>query len=127
MLKVWHWESGTVQYEIPILDAVRPFIAVAPKPKRGDEDDEDEAQSKGKRKGKRRGRGEKGTEKDDRGSSDTEGEADSNAINMIVQPRQVLVIHKIASMERAGEQYIIFCAVGSVTFILFVQANGWLT
>ncbi|KAM6497056.1 hypothetical protein JOM56_007529 [Amanita muscaria] len=57
MLKIWDWMSGAVQYEFPILDAVRPFIVI-PQPKRVvDEEDEDEG-TRGKLEGKGKGKDE---------------------------------------------------------------------
>ncbi|KIL69353.1 hypothetical protein M378DRAFT_184523 [Amanita muscaria Koide BX008] len=120
MLKIWDWMSGTVQYEIPILDAVRPFITVIPQPKRGvDEEDEDQGKLEGKSKGKRQGKGKKGKEKAvEEGERETSeiAEGDGSAIN--AQPRQVLVVHKISSVQHAEEPYLVFNAVGATA--LFV-------
>ena len=49
MLKVWDWMSGVAQYAIPVLDAVRPFIAVAAKPKRNEDVQVEESKPKGKK------------------------------------------------------------------------------
>lgn len=82
MLKVWDWMSGVAQYDIPVLDAVRLFIAVAAKPKRNEEVQVEESKPKGKKK------------------------ADESAAPE--PPRYVLVIHRIATVQHAGEPYLIF-------------------
>ena len=79
MLKVWDWMSGVAQYDIPVLDAVRPFAA---KPERNEEVQVEESKPKAKKK------------------------ADESAAPE--PPRYVLVIHRIATVQHAGEPYLIF-------------------
>lgn len=98
VLKVWDWMSGVTQYDIPVLDAVRPFIVVAAKPKRSDDDQVEESKPKGKK-----GKGKK--------------KADGSAAPE--PPRYVLVIHRIATVQHAGEPYLIFNAVGFADFLIF--------
>ncbi|KAF8630455.1 hypothetical protein AX15_002907 [Amanita polypyramis BW_CC] len=110
VLKVWDWMSGTVQYEVPILETVRPFIVVSAKSKRGGDDDEDELQSSPKGiKGKQAVVGE---EKEKETLTEITEEDDS-APKTPQQPRQVLVIHKIASLRHAGGLHLLFNAVGA--------------
>ncbi|OCH87825.1 WD40 repeat-like protein [Obba rivulosa] len=69
MLKLWDWFSGRLLSEIPISDAVEPFIQVKPPKRRrveGDGDDGEgaESQNKGRRRGgRRKGKG-KGKEQE---------------------------------------------------------------
>ncbi|KAF8637615.1 hypothetical protein AX17_002684 [Amanita inopinata Kibby_2008] len=118
MLKVWDWMSGTLQFEIPVLDAVRPFIRVAAKGKWSDDEDEDDSQPH--KEESKRGRGKKGRKK----VADEEQEQVLDLVEEGMntpeilethasQPNKVLVIHKIASLEVAGSQHIIFSAVGA--------------
>lgn len=92
VLKVWDWMSGALLYDIPILDAVRPFIVVTAKPKRGDDEQDEDSKPQGrKRKGKKKA-----------------DESDAPQ----PPPRHVLVIHRIATVQHAGEPHLIFNAVG---------------
>ncbi|KAK2463593.1 hypothetical protein APHAL10511_004344 [Amanita phalloides] len=93
VLKVWDWMSGAIQFELGILDAVRPFVVVAVKPKRGGDNDDDELRSNSKGK-KRKGNKNPATEE-------------------FVQPRYALVIHRIASIQHAGQIHLFFNAVGA--------------
>ena len=84
--------SGALHYDIPILDAVRPFIVVTAKPKRGDDEQDEDSKPRGKKR--------KGKKKAD--------ESDAPQ----PPPRHVLVVHRIATVQHAGEPHLIFNAVG---------------
>ncbi len=93
--------SGVAQYDIPILDVVKPFIAFSAKPKRSDDDQVEETKPKGKK-----GKGKK--------------KADESAAPET--PRYVLVIHRIATVQCSEEPYLIFNAVGFVNFFSVSEA-----
>lgn len=82
VIKLWNWMSGDLLADIPIEEAVNPFIIV--KPPKGrygrTDDDGEEEQPKFEKQGRRRGRGRgKRAQKDDSGTvevtiADVEGE-----------------------------------------------------
>ncbi|KAL0955291.1 hypothetical protein HGRIS_004181 [Hohenbuehelia grisea] len=127
MLKVWDWMSGSLLFEIPILDAVTPYIHVRPpKRKRGwDEgNDEEGTTSKGRRRRRGKGRaadpassaatGPEAADENllpDAAPDNAMDEASESAPNY--QGRTTLVIHKIDSIESNDGNYLVFSAVGA--------------
>lgn len=107
-LKVWDWMTGVWQGDIPILDAVLPYIRVRPQKK--NELDED-----GERKPNKRRR--KKEQKNKAQASDDEGEGEKPADNTAPDapaPEEpfTLAIHKIASLTINDNRYLIFSAIG---------------
>lgn len=117
-------------HEIPILDAMQPFLKVrAKKRKRGDdnedgENDQGEPKPKGRRgrkknKGKNVDAAQEGHDEPETapvaGPSRLTHSGAEGAPNPEEDGENVLVVHKIASMEVNHERYLIFSAVGSVT------------
>ncbi|KAG6826553.1 hypothetical protein H0H92_015328 [Tricholoma furcatifolium] len=139
-LKVWDWMSGTAKYEIPVWDAVEPFIRVrSPKRKRGEEGGEaGEAKRKGrgkKAKGRGKGKGKEKAkaedeageeeEKDEAEEVEAEAEAAAEVQDEVVAPDtpvgagnvaeedkgdKILVIRKI---ETTPSRHVLFSAVGA--------------
>ena len=122
-LKVWDWMTGKVKYELPVWDAVEPFIVVrALKRKRGATDDDGDEPPEGARVKKSKGKKGKGKAKRHQAMEDDEEEErdvenDTPIVESVVeeeppQPEKVLVIHRIESVESDMGTYIIFSVVG---------------
>ncbi|KAL6305963.1 WD40-repeat-containing domain protein [Sparassis latifolia] len=80
VFKLWDWMTGTLQSEIPVLDAVKPFIKVqAVKGKWGREDGEDGEDdgagqhARGKKKRGKRRKGKEQVREDDRADGEADG------------------------------------------------------
>ncbi|PFH51854.1 hypothetical protein AMATHDRAFT_2753 [Amanita thiersii Skay4041] len=124
MLKIWDWMSGSIQFEIPILDAVQPFIRVAARRRKDCDDNENENEPQTSKKGKKRGKEKKGKE---RATEDPSAESDQgsalSAEQLSASP-QVLVIHKICTLEISGTPYIVFNAVGATALFSCPLKDG---
>ncbi|KAJ7180880.1 WD40 repeat-like protein [Mycena filopes] len=118
MLKVWDWMSGKVKREIPVLDAVAPFIKVRP-PKRtprrfeddgGEDDGDGEDSKKRSRKGKARAKRTRGEDKEE--SAPVEGSEPTEAVEA---GDPVLALRRIESLksDMGDARYLIFSAVGA--------------
>ncbi|KAG6853880.1 hypothetical protein C0991_000345, partial [Blastosporella zonata] len=121
-LKIWDWMTGTVKHDIPVWDAVEPYIRVRnTKRKRGD-DGEDAPETKRKGRGKKaKGKGKAKAEQDPADGEETlvtetpENVADTSAAPTTsnvagTEGEKVLVIRKI---ETTTSRHIIFSAVGA--------------
>jgi len=114
--------TGKVKYELPVWDAVEPFIVVrALKRKHGATDDDGDEPPEGARVKKSKGKKRKGKAKRDQAMEDDEEERevenDTPIVESVVeeeppQPEKVLVIHRIESVESDMGTYIIFSVVG---------------
>jgi len=139
---VWDWVTGKEKHDIPIQEAVEPFIVVKGKKRRwfdetemGGENSTFRARKKG-RKGKGRGKAKEVSEQDmdmeDAGDDDTpapaivEGtpEAEGGPQESIRPEVEelVLAIHKINSFETLQGNHLVFSAIGylSCSFLYLV-------
>ena len=132
MLKVWDWMAGKEEHNIPIQEAVEPFIVVKGKKRRwfdeaevGDENSSVRARKKsrkGKRKGKAKDVSEQDVDIEEAGDDGTpaptvmEGTPEDGPQRSIRPEVEelVLAIHKIDSFETPQEKYLVFSAVGYV-------------
>ena len=133
VLKVWDWMTGKEKYNIPIQEAVEPFIVVKGKKRRWIEEDEmgDENSTVRvkKRNRKRKNKGKSKQEQvskqdvdmedtgDDVGSTtpaiaeNPQGDVTRDSIRPEVE-ETVLAIHKIDSFETPHGKHLVFSAVG---------------
>jgi tRNA (guanine-N(7)-)-methyltransferase subunit TRM82 len=122
MLKIWDWMTGKVKREIPISDAVEPFMKVKPArrtPRRFEDGDENGDDTKKKsRKGKARAKQARGDSREGSTSvtpaepSETAEAADSLDAN--ASGDSVLALRRIESLKSDMDEsrYLIFSAVG---------------
>ena len=136
-LKLWDWMSGEQIAEVPVLEAVEPYIKVkAPKNRRGWNDGEDDeggtAENNVARRKKRgrkgRGKGTSAWQKEgsvegtpaaeDKGMGDGEGDAEmtpgpaQSEVGTEETDRTVLVIHKVSSLDLGDHgRYLVFSAI----------------
>lgn len=118
MLKVWDWMTGTLKYEVPVLESIEPFVGVkATKRKRGLPEDDGEGGELPEGTKVRRKKGKKGKGKEREGTE--EGDGDEKAdVEEEAKPEKVLVIHLIESVQTELGLYVVFSAVGFVHLIL---------
>ncbi|TFY70132.1 hypothetical protein EVG20_g2871 [Dentipellis fragilis] len=134
-LKVWDWKNGRLVYEIPVVDAVKPFIRVRVKKRKWREDDDDgegAAEGKGDKKPRgKKGRGKKQQKADEKGARSGDAEETPEATPDVDTPMQepeqseagreestalsepVFVLRRLASVAAAGQKLLVFSAVGS--------------
>lgn len=131
-MKVWDWMTGKAKYDIPIQEAVDPFIVIKGKKRRwfeeaemGDESSTVRVRKKG-RKGKKKGKAKEVPEQD----ADMEEVGDDGTpVPAIVEntpedgPQEsirpeveefILAIHKIDSFETPRGNHLVFSAIGYV-------------
>jgi tRNA (guanine-N(7)-)-methyltransferase subunit TRM82 len=128
-IKIWKWMTGSLLFEVPISDAVYPFIKVRPKKRKwGEDHDDSEEVCQHKKLHGRKGRGKirAGRVSEDREVvvpeevQDVENDAamddeDTSALQEStseVLPDPVLVIHKIETMVVSDHRSMVFSAVG---------------
>ncbi|KAA1469145.1 WD40 repeat-like protein [Dentipellis sp. KUC8613] len=91
-LKVWDWKNGKLVYEIPVIDAVNPFIKVRVKKRKWREDDDDGeggAEGKGDKKPRgKRGRGKKQQKAEEKGAENGDAEETPEATPDVDTPMQ---------------------------------------
>ncbi|KAF4593370.1 tRNA (guanine-N(7)-)-methyltransferase non-catalytic subunit trm82 [Pleurotus pulmonarius] len=123
-LKVWDWMTGVCLGDIPILDAVLPYIRVRPQKK--SELDED-----GERKPNKRRR--KKEQKNKAQVSDDEGEGEKPADDALDPAAPVpeepftLAVHKIASLTANDNKYLVFSAIGATALFAVDVSAGFST
>ena len=131
-MKVWDWMTGKEKHDIPVQEAVEPFIVVKGKKRRwfdeaeiGGENSTVRARMKG-RKGKGKGKAKEVAEKDE----DMEEVGDDGSPAPVIEenipedgPQEsispeveelVLAIHRVNSFETPGGKHLVFSAVGYV-------------
>ena len=132
MLKVWDWMTGKEKHNIPIREAVEPFIVIKGKKRRwfeeeemGDENSTVRVRKKG-RKGKGKGKakevlaqyeGMEGIGDDDSPTPPVAQDTLEGGPQESSRPEVeelVLAIHRIDSFETPGGKYLVFSAVGCV-------------
>ncbi|KAJ6504799.1 WD40 repeat-like protein [Mycena vitilis] len=109
MLKIWDWMSGKLKREIPILQAVEPFMKVKPAkrtPRRFEDDGEEKSTKKG-RKAKARAAKGSGEGPSSAAPADPPEEVEVDA----VEGDNILVVQRIATLDEG--RYLIFSAVGA--------------
>ena len=132
---MWDWVTGKEKYDIPVQEAVEPFIVVKGKKRRwfdeaemSGENSTFRARKKG-RKGKNRGKAKEVSEQDvdmeDAGDDDTsapaivEGTPEAEGgPQEIIRPEVeelVLAVHKINSFETLRGKHLVFSAIGYVS------------
>ena len=127
VLKIWDWMSGKLKQDVPIADAVDPFIVVRRAKSRGEygEGDNEEAggkKGKGKKqKGKGKGASRTVTEAEEVAEKE---DADAMAVDLEVkgeepvvqaEPEKVLAVRRIESVvSEDGEMFYVFSAIGYV-------------
>jgi len=130
VLKVWDWKTGKEKHDIPIQEAVEPFIVVKGKKRRwldetemGDEHSTARVRKKG-RKGKSKGKSKEVPEQDvdmeEVGDDGPPAPAiienapeDGHADNIRPEVEEVvLAIHKVDSFETSRGKHLVFNAIG---------------
>ncbi|KAJ7117685.1 WD40-repeat-containing domain protein [Mycena epipterygia] len=124
MLKVWDWMSGKVKREIPISEAVEPFIKVKParKTPRRFEDDGDEVEDEKKKKTRKaKGRAKRRAEEAKEGSTSAiPPPEETESADPPGNDDSVLAIARIESLksEMDDTPYLIFSLVGGSALFL---------
>ncbi|EIW79075.1 WD40 repeat-like protein [Coniophora puteana RWD-64-598 SS2] len=121
MLKVWDWLSGAHVRDIPILDAVLPFIVVRPPPRvRGGD-----GEAKQGKRGKQRNR--KGKQKAGEQEHASETATPEPAQSVGAQEKEdepVLVVRNISSFESEGGRFVVFNVVGATALFVLPWTEG---
>ncbi|TFK74993.1 WD40 repeat-like protein [Pluteus cervinus] len=124
VLKIWDWKSGRLQYEIPIVDLVEPFIKMTPpKRKKGEDDNDGEGRGSTKRR-KKKGKGKAKSKEleplaedediDEMPEEIPEPRDSAEPLNIDEgPPEKVLVIGQLGSLQNGSKAYIIWRAVGA--------------
>ncbi|KAJ7931724.1 WD40 repeat-like protein [Mycena leptocephala] len=124
MLKIWDWMTGKVKREIPISDAVEPFMKVKPArrtPRRFEDDgDENGDDTKKKsRKGKARAKQARGASREDSTSAPpaepSEAAEAADSLDVNASGDSVLALRRIESLKSDMDEsrHLIFSAVGA--------------
>ncbi|KAK7025061.1 guanine-N(7)--methyltransferase non-catalytic subunit TRM82 [Favolaschia claudopus] len=113
MLKIWDWMTGKLKREIPILEAVEPFIKVKPSrrtPRRFEEGgDENEEGTTKKKSRKAKARAKQQAKKEEMEDSAAADPSPPELPDADPPPETVLAIHRIHCLDR----HIIFSVVGA--------------
>ncbi|KAJ7509880.1 WD40 repeat-like protein [Mycena galericulata] len=129
-LKVWDWMSGKIKREIPILEAVEPFIKVKPAgktPRRFEDDGGEEGGEENKKKGRKAKARAKQKSKTDVKEASTSAiplaEPSVDPVESVEAPDggdNVLALGRIESLKSDMDdaRYLIFSAVGATALFI---------
>ena len=146
-MKVWDWMTGKERHNIPVQEAVEPFIVVKGKKRRWYEEEEmrDEnstarvrkkgRKGKGKGKGKAKEEPEEDADMVEAGDGDIpapaiEDDAPEDDPQESIRPEieeLILAIHKIDSFATPRGNHIVFSAIGYVTCLLSTSLSTCLS
>ncbi|KAJ3560198.1 hypothetical protein NP233_g10997 [Leucocoprinus birnbaumii] len=112
-LKLWDWMSGQCTSEIPIWEAVEPFVLMKSDKRKNSEEDDEEGGSAQKRKGKGKKSKKRAAKKAAQGNKN-QGETAENdeEEEAVVIEEKVLVVNKIDSFQTGEVKTVLFSAVG---------------
>lgn len=128
-LKVWDWLSGKLLGDIPIEEAVEPFIVVkriigrnrwSENDEGGDDEDETVSKKKGKGKKARKGKGKQAQALGEDGEQGDEKPGDAMDVDpkgedAKAQPRKILAVRRIESVTVEATTRVVFSTTGCVS------------